>query len=147
MNVIVKEENGRSETEVMVLCREADDRIRRLEQYISQFSVTLMAERDGKQYRVRADGIFYLDTVDKRTFLYGKEAVYESREPLKNLEKELAHSSFLRISKNCLLNYRQLDHVEPLGYHHMLAYLRNGESVVVNRTYLNDLKECLKREL
>lgn len=85
-----------------------------------------------------------MDSADGRTFLYQKESVYECRDTLVVLENKLKKTTFVRISKNCILNTTYLDHVEPLFNHRLKAVLSNGEALVVTRSYVELLRNSLR---
>lgn len=102
-----------------------------------------VSSNDG-MYRIRADNILYIETVERRTFLYTPDKVYETREPLYQLENQLSDTGITRISKNCLLNVDSLTHICPFTNHRFEATLINGEKVLVSRTYISDLKKKLE---
>lgn len=52
---------------------------------------------------------------------------FEIRRTLSSLEEYLYHTSFVRISKNCLMNTAKLKYVQPYVNHRMKAELENGE--------------------
>ena len=56
------------------------------------------------------------------------------------LEEKLLHTSFIRISKNCIINIDYLKSVRPLYNHRLEAFLVNGETQIVTRNYIEVLK-------
>ena len=88
--------------------------------------------------------VYYLDSVDGKTFLYLEKEVYSCRETLAALEGKLAHTWFVRISKNCIINSNFLQSVRPLFNHRLEAFLPNGEKLIVTRNYIEALKDKLK---
>lgn len=88
--------------------------------------------------------IINCNVIDNKTFLYCKDQVYESKQRLVALEEKLKTTSFIRISKNCILNCTQLKSVSPLWNHRMEATLLSGEKLVITRNYISSLKEKLE---
>ena len=76
--------------------------------------------------------------------LYSEQEVYCYKGTLTKLEEELKTTSFLRISKTTLLNVRYLNYVKPYANHRLKATLTNGESLLISRNYIQDLKEYLR---
>lgn len=132
------------ETEITIRCTGVDARLQRLIDHIRQYGFSITGYQESKEYQLPLETIFYMDSVDGRTFLYQKEGVYECRDTLAVLENKLKKTTFVRISKNCILNTTYLDHVEPLFNHRLKAVLSNGETLVVTRSYVELLRNSLK---
>ena len=132
------------EAEVTLRYAPEDRSARRLLQYLRQFSLPLEGW-DGEERRlVPARDIFYLETVDRKTFLYLERTVLQSRESLVALERRLEGTAFARVSKQCLLNTEHLRGVRALINHRMEAELKNGERVLVSRAYRTKLREKIQ---
>lgn len=132
------------ETEITIRCTGVDARLQRLIDHIRQYGFSITGYQESKEYQLPLETIFYMDSADGRTFLYQKEGVYECRDTLTVLENKLKKTTFVRISKNCILNTTYLDHVEPLFNHRLKAVLSNGETLVVTRSYVELLRNSLK---
>lgn len=144
MKIFVKESEEAVETEVVIRCREIEPGIKMLVNHIRQFSLQLPLWKDGEQYQIPLHQVYYLETVDGKTYVYTSTDVYSSRETLAALEKQLERSSLTRISRNCLLNLSCLRCVAPLGNHRLMATLKNEEKLIVGRTYIEQLKQRLR---
>lgn len=145
MKLTLREGLDLSETEIEIRCRIADPRLRRLIDYIRQYSFTLEGRIGETSYYLPAEEIIYIDSADGRTFLYSGKNVYENRETLAFLEEKLADTTFVRISKNCIVNTVWLKSVSPLWNHRLEALLKNGEKLIVSRNYISALKDKLSR--
>lgn len=132
------------ETEITIRCTGVDARLQRLIDHIRQYGFSITGYQENKEYQLPLETIFYMDSADGRTFLYQKEGVYECRDTLAVLENKLKKTTFVRISKNCILNTTYLDHVEPLFNHRLKAVLSNGETLVVTRSYVELLRNSLR---
>ena len=97
---------------------------------------------DGKNVILKTDKIYYIESVDKRTYIYTKEGCYETRYRLYELE-ELLNNYFLRTSKAMIINIRKIDSVKAEMNGRFSAELLNGEKVIIARNYVKDLKERL----
>ena len=85
--------------------------------------------------------IFYIESVDLKTFVYAWKDVYRSRQKLYEVEEMLNKSDFLRISKQVIVNVRKIKSVSPAGEGRFQAALANGEKVIISRQYVPALKE------
>ena len=144
MKLTIHQELGIPETEIIINCAHVDPRLKGLIDLIRQYSFSLIGYQEGKEFQLPLEQIYYMDSADGKTFLYLEKEVYFCRETLAVLEEKLNHTSFLRISKNCIINTNFLQSVRPLYNHRLEAFLSNGEALVVTRNYIESLKDKLK---
>lgn len=90
----------------------------------------------------QTDKIYYIESIDKRTYVYTKEDCYETQYRLYELENIL-NQNFFRSAKAMILNARKIKAVKSELNGRMTAELLNGEKVVIARGYVKDLKERL----
>lgn len=133
------------ETEIIMNCTYLDERLNRLANYIRQYTFSLEGMIEENVYQIPIDNIYYMESVDGRTFFYDKENAYCSRQTITALEEKLKTTDFVRISKSCLLNVAQIKCFAPYVNHRLKVELKNGEHLVVSRNYIEQLKEKLRR--
>ncbi|HIS61787.1 MAG TPA: LytTR family transcriptional regulator DNA-binding domain-containing protein [Candidatus Scybalomonas excrementigallinarum] len=139
------EQNNEGTEEVVIRYETMIEKLKGFIGYIKQYTTELQGKKKGELYRIETKEIYYIESVDGKSFLYGEEEVYETDRTLKQLEKQLEALGFVRISKSCILNCRKLVRVKAEENHRMRVFLENEESLIVNRTYLGHLKEALKQ--
>lgn len=145
MKLSIHQDKQFTETEVIINCAYVDKRLQKLTDYIRQYSFSLECESDGNQYQLPIEDIYYIESVDSKTFLYDHERTYSSRQTLTALEEQLKNMTFVRISKNCLLNVSYLKCVVPYANHRLKAELKNGEQLIISRSYVETLKNKLRK--
>ena len=98
--------------------------------------------KDRNTFFCRQTQIYYIESVDKRTYVYTRDDCYESRDRLYELEEKLG-PWVIRISKAMIVNLRKIRNVsaEPGG--RMVAVLLNGERVIISRSYVKEIKSRL----
>lgn len=143
MKVTVEEWPGLEEPEVIVRCRRMDERVSRLVELLRLSSARLTGEQDGQTCILEEDDVLYIDTVDRGTFLYTADGVYESRLRLYELEEQLAPRDFVRVSKSAIVNFDQVKSLRPDLGGRLRLTLSNGEVVVANRQYVPAIKKKL----
>lgn len=92
---------------------------------------------------VPAKDIFYFDAVDNKVFAYTKDKNYEIKMKLYEIEEDNSFSSFIRISKNTIVNIKKIEHLSPEFNGRFVARLLNGEKVLISRGYVPLLKKKL----
>lgn len=86
--------------------------------------------------------IYYIESVDKRTYIYTKDNSLEVSYRLYELESELTRN-FFRAAKAMIINIRKIKSVKSEINGRMKAELLNGEKVIIARSYVKELKERL----
>lgn len=87
--------------------------------------------------------IFYFDSVDDKVFAYTKDKNYEIKMKLYEIEEDYSFSSFIRVSKNTILNIKKIEHLSPEFNGRFIAKLINSEKVMISRGYVPSLKKKL----
>ncbi len=132
-----------SGTAVEIHCREVTSETERLERYISRFDERLQATSEGNTYNVQIDEILYIESVDKKTFLYTTGHVLQTEKRLYELEKLLDEKTFFRASKSVIVNLNKITKLKPEVTRNILATLTNGEVIVISRRNVKALKELI----
>jgi DNA-binding LytR/AlgR family response regulator len=144
LKLTIHKDSNASETEITINYPETDERLEQLIKHIKQYTYTFHAKIDRDLFLIPAEKIYYIDSIDSKTFLYSVENVYISSESLFEIENKLSESTFVRISKNCIINISYLESVHPLWNHRLEALLSNGEKLIITRHYIESLKEKIK---
>lgn len=144
MKLTINQNKDLTESEIIINCSYVNKPLQKIIDYISQLTVSLEGELDGKIYQLPIDKIYYMESVDGKTYLYDKSNSFLCRQTLQTLEDELKNTPFARVSKTCLLNTTCLRCVEPYPNHRLKAELSNNEQIIISRNYINNLKEKLK---
>ena len=87
--------------------------------------------------------ILYIDTVEKKTFLYTEEEVYETPLRLYELEGRLESCDFFRASRSSIINFNRIQSLKPEFGGTMQVTMTNGERLNVSRQYAKQIKEKL----
>ncbi|MBE7072644.1 MAG: LytTR family transcriptional regulator [Ruminococcaceae bacterium] len=132
-----------SGTAVEIHCREVTSETERLERYISRFDERLQATSEGNTYNVQIDDILYIESVDKKTFLYTTGHVLQTEKRLYELEELLDEKTFFRASKSVIVNLNKITKLKPEVTRNILATLTNGEVIVISRRNVKALKELI----
>ena len=143
MKVTVEELPGLGQTEVVIRCPRLDARTSRLVELLRLSDARLTGERDGETCILDGADVLYIDTVDRGTFLYTAEGVYETRLRLYELEGQLTGWDFIRVSKSAIVNFGQVKSLRPDFGGRLRLTMSNGEVVVANRQYVPAIKAKL----
>ena len=90
-----------------------------------------------------ANRILYIEAVERNTFVYTTEEVYESDFKLYEFEQQLSERDFIRVSKQGLLNLKQVKSLRADINRKIRVTLQNGEQIIVSRMYADELRKRL----
>ena len=125
-------------------CHKTDENINEIVAFLKSRQGAVEGTKDDAQYQLPVVDIFYIESVDDRTFIYLEKDCYESRRKLYEFEEVLASRRFARISKAVILNLMKIVSVSPALNGRFLCKLTNGEEVIISRKYVPEIKEKLK---
>lgn len=145
--MIVKLEENLTLKELEVLIRYAsmNETVQKLETLIRSVDKTIKCSLDEHELWLPASDIYYIESVDKHTFVYSRKNVYRSEARLYQLLKELSEAGFVQVSKSCLINLNVLESIKPLMNSRLEATLSSGDRITVTRKYITDIRKKLER--
>ena len=143
MKITINTDERYAETEIIVNCDRLGDDIEKLLAAIRTLDMKLTVYKDRQHYVIDAADVIYIESTDKRAFLYTNTDVYESHLKLYELEEKLAGCNFLRASKNCLFNINHIQSIEP-DLHRLILTTAKGIKLIVSRQYAAAVKHKLE---
>ncbi len=141
MKIKIEQSPEIDEEEIIIRCGALSDRITALIEQIRLYDFSVIGTKEGRNYRVGLEDIYYIESVEERTYLYRKTDMLESQLRLYELEQQLSGTSFQRISKTCIMNLYHLECVSPQLDGRFEAKLENGEKIIINRHYVKAFKQ------
>ena len=129
-----------------IRCHEISDEVREIVAFVKSRQGQLTGTADDRMYEIAVSDIFYIESVDNKTFIYCKNREYETKQKLYELEEILREKLFLRVSKSVLLNLMKVSSIKPALNSRFTAVLFSGEQVIISRKYVPELKKALKGE-
>ncbi|MBD5466406.1 MAG: LytTR family transcriptional regulator [Lachnospiraceae bacterium] len=124
-----------------------DTKTKRLIKKMEALDFMVSGNSKGKIFQVHISDIYYMESVERKTFLYTKDEIYMTDKKLYELEEMLRGTGIIRISKSCLMNMDMLYSIRQLMNSQLEATLLNGEKLIVARTYLKNIKNILKEDV
>lgn len=144
MQIKLEEDSALKEVEVLIRCPRVDGEAQKLLALLRAMDGRkLTGERGGQTFLLEPASVLYIDTVDKRTFLYTEDGEYETPLRLYELEERLAPEDFFRAGKPLLVNFNAIESLRPDLGGRLRLTMRGGEAVYVSRQYAAGLKKRL----
>lgn len=146
MKIKTEQDLSCKDMEITIKYAQEDRRVTRILDFLQSLDMQIRCSIDDAEQMIDIADIYYIESVDKKTFIYLEKEVCQIDFRLYQLKEKLQSSGFVQISKSCLLNSNALESIRPLFNSRMEATLKNGEKVCVNRKYLKDVKKALRGE-
>lgn len=143
MKIQLNQDPGFQDVEIIINCPRTDEEILRIVAMLRIYDQKLTGIKDGEIRLLDVKEIFYIDTADKKTFLYTQKEIYESALRLYELEERLEGMDFIRAGKSSIVNFCKIQSIRPELGGRMLLTMENGEQLYVSRQYAAQLKEKL----
>ena len=143
MKFTTEQISSEKEEEVIVRCYEENAL------WVESVRKTVSAQKNiggyknGAFFRLNLPDIYYFEVVEGNSFLYCQKDVFTAHEKLYEFEALSEGTSFFRCSKSMVLNADKIDYIRPSLSGRFEAVLSNGETVVVSRKYVSELKQIL----
>lgn len=100
---------------------------------------------DEKKVTVAIADIYYIETVDRKTFAYTKDSCIEIKEALKDFSDDYSDAGFARVSKSSIVNIYKIKKLQGDINMRVIIFLKNDEKLVMNRSYKKEFYEKLKK--
>ena len=144
MKMVLKEDPACRETEVFIRCQQATAEIQRILDMFRVLDRKLVGQTNGESILLEVGQLLYAESVDKRTYLYTQDGVYESGLRLYELEDALGVMDFFRVTKSSIVNFARIRAIRPELGGRLLVTMENGEKLWVSRQYAGAIREKLK---
>lgn len=106
---------------------------------------TLQAQNTkGEKVFITLDDVLYFEAVDRKTFAYTSDTVFELGDTLGSLEEIFADAGYIRISKSAIINIYRIRAIKPEVNMRVRAVMDNGEHLIINRNYKKAFQQYLK---
>ena len=129
--------------EVSISCSRLTPEIEKLLATLRILDKQLMARKGDEIYVLDVSKVIYLESVDRKTFVYTKDDIYESGLKLYELEQQLYECGFFRASKSCVIQIKYIKSLKTDINRKVRVTLENGEQIIVSRQYAEELKKKL----
>lgn len=143
MKISIQTDTAQKETEINIVCNRLTPEVEKILEMLRILDQQLTGIKGEEIFVLDISDVLYIETVDKKTFIYTTFGEYESNLRLYELEEKLEELSFIRIAKSCILNIKQVKSLKADLNRRIRVTMENGEQVIVSRQYADLLKTKL----
>lgn len=132
-----------NETEINIRCRQLTSDIENIIATLRIMNQQMLVMKEDVNYLLDVNKISYIEALERKTFVYTQDAVYESKLKLYEMEERLCQSGFFRVSKSCLVHLKYIKSIKNDVERKLRLTLKNGEQIMVSRQYADEIKKRL----
>ncbi len=143
MKIAIEIDSQVTDTQITISCGSLTPEIEKLIATLRMLDQQMTVMRDEEAFILDVAGIVYVESVDRKTFVYTEKDCFESKLRLYEIEEQLCRCGFLRASKSCLVNLRYIRSLKAELNRRIRITLENNEQLIVSRQYADELKHRL----
>ena len=143
MKIIIQTDDSVQETTLSITCREVTPELERLIEALRLSDKKLSVRVNGEIRLLDLKSILYAETVERNSFIYTEDEVFESQLRLYELEAMLAEHNFIRVNKSTLVNLNMIESLKSDIDRRIRVTLKNGYQLIISRAYAEDFKAKL----
>lgn len=132
-----------TDMEVVVTCNKLTSKVEKILAALRMMDCQLIGKKDNEIHILDIAHIIYIESVERKCFVYTANDVYESDFPLYELERQLAEYGFFRVSKSFLIHLPSIQSLTADLNRRIRITMVNGEQIIASRQYADGLKKRL----
>lgn len=140
------EQIKQGDDELILRYQNLNQEVEHIINFMSFAEKKLVGTKDGLQVVIDVKQILYIESVDRKTFVYLEEDVVRVEYTLTQLERILNSVRFFRCSKSMMINIDKVKVLDSLASNRIDATMCNGEHIIISRTYASEFRRRLKGE-
>lgn len=140
MEINIEVGEDMEDTVITIKCKEHNALVDRMVAALRIIDRQITVYHEGNMTVLDLEKIMYIESVDRKCFIYTAERLYESGSRLYELEQQLGQYLFVRINKACIVNLKNVESIKTYLDRRLLMTLINGEQLIVSRQYAEGIR-------
>lgn len=130
-----------TDLKISVTCKQLSPDIEKILATLRMMNHQLTARKDTEIYLLDIADVIYIESVDRKCFIYTLDEIYESDFRLYELEQQLEEYGFVRVSKSFLIHLQKIHSLKADINRKIRITMSNGEQIMASRQYADELKK------
>ena len=140
MKIVIQSDSSVQETTITITCKDITPELERLISVFRLADKKLSAKKNGEVHLIDLKSVLYVESLERNTFIYTDNDVYESTYRLYELESMLGECNFVRVNKSTLLNLNKIKSIKSDIDRRIRVTLENGYQLIISRSYAEEFK-------
>lgn len=141
IEILVDEEA--TDLKISITCKQLTPDVEKLLAALRMMNHQLTAKKNAEIYLLDIAQVLYIESVERKCFIYTENEIYESDFRLYELEQQLEECGFFRVSKSFLIHLQKIQSLKADINRRIRITMSNGEQIIASRQYADALKKRL----
>ncbi len=143
MRITINVDETVNETSLLLTCKELTPEVEKLLSTIRIIDKQLTAKKGDSIHLLDLSQIYYIEALERTTFIYTASDVYESELKLYEIEAQLSQYNFIRVSKNTICSLLKIKSLKAEVDRKIKITMENGYQIIASRMYADELRKKL----
>ena len=143
MRITINVDETVNETSLLLTCKELTPEVEKLLSTIRIIDKQLTAKKGDSIHLLDLSQIYYIEALERTTFIYTASDVYESELKLYEIEAQLSQYNFIRVSKNTICSLLKIKSLKSEVDRKIKITMENGYQIIASRMYADELRKKL----
>lgn len=143
MKIEINIDENATDLKICVTCRQLTPDVEKLLATLRMMDHQLTARKDNEIHLLDVSRVIYIESVERKCFIYTSDDIYESDFRLYELEQKLEEYGFFRVSKSFLIHLQNIQSLRADINRKIRVTMSNGEEIIASRQYADELKKRL----
>lgn len=143
MKIEINIDEAITDMEVVVTCSKLTPKVEKILAALRMMDCQLTGKKGDEIHLLDIAQIIYIESMERKCFVYTTGDVYESDFPLYELERQLTEYGFFRVSKSFLIHLPSIQSLKADINRRIRITMVNGEQIIASRQYADGLKKRL----
>ena len=130
MKITINVEPSATETSLLVTCKELTPQVEKLLAAIRILDKQITATKGDSVCLIDLADVFYIEALERKTFIYTDKEVFDSEMKLYELEAALAQYNFIRVSKNTICSLSKIKSLKSEVDRKIKITMENGYPII-----------------
>lgn len=132
-----------TDLQISVTCKQLSPDVEKILATLRMMNHQLTVRKNDEIYLLDIADVIYIESVDRKCFIYTADEIYESNFRLYELEQQLEEYGFVRVSKSFLIHLQKIHSLKADIDRKIRITMSNGEQIMASRQYADELKKRL----
>ena len=143
LKITIDIDDNVKETEINIKCNKLTSEVENIIATLRIINQQMLVIKDNENYLLDVNKISYIEALERKTFVYTEDEMFESKLKLYEMEERLCNCGFIRISKSCLVHLTYIKSIRNDIERKLRLTMKNDEQIIVSRQYADEIKKRL----
>lgn len=128
---------------VTINCKEQNQDVENILSALRSVNRQISVKQNDEVVLLNIENIFYIESVDRKTFVYTCDQVYETEYKLYEIENIFEQFNFIRVSKNTIICLNKIKKLKSEVDRKIKIIMENDYVIIASRMYADNLRHKL----